>query len=147
MPWQRLRPQRHRHRGRDSYELLKEAAAVSALRPAPANWRIAFCVNVRLTHFRRRRLQGTHRQSGADGGNRTRDLILTKDVRYRLRYISNVLYRLSFYLQHGGGCRNRTDLGGFAIRCMTNLPIRHDLVLSGGLEPPTPAFSRQRSTN
>ena len=58
--------------------------------------------------------------SGADSRDRTGDLILTKDVRYRLCHVSEIL---------GATCRNRTNFLGFSVR-------RNDHTCSSGMVPP-----------
>ena len=79
--------------------------------PRPSDWKS----ETLPTELRSHSNQFSKEQYGADGGNRTRDLILTKDVLYRLSYVSllksssvsGILFYPIIYLCHyhsSSGC-------------------------------------------
>ena len=51
------------------------------------------------------------------------------------------------FMFYGGVSRNRTELHGFAIRCITSLLTRHLLERETRLELATPTLARSCSTN
>ena len=61
-------------------------------------------------------------KTGADGGIRTRDLILTKDVRYHLCHISILFF---WGVNFGGATQTRTGDKGVADLCLTAWLWRH----------------------
>ena len=119
--------------GRDGHGLRKPLGSskggCARRRPGRGAAKQATKKEPKLLFFRMTPSEGPCENPGAGNESRTRDLNLGKVALYQLSY-SRVCLRMccedSHYslFQVGGASRNRTDVHGFAIRCITTLPLR-----------------------